>query len=404
MKKIFFIAIKDLKLRVRDFHAFILLLVMPLVLILVLGIVFKPMWTSTPFVVDMGVVDLDNGEFSKILINDVFGSADLKSMLNITLLDSEAEAKDRINQGKLAAVVILNKGFSDAITAGKSASIEVLADPEQSIKSGVVKSIVESYTLEVLKRRTMVETFLGTVAPYSSVNPIDLQKMIPEWLKEIENEKDIVLVKSSTEKKSTNEIPAMGYYAVGMAVMYLLFATNAGAETIFEERRLKTYDRIRTAPVHENVLFLGKLLGIFLVAFVQFLIIVLFTALFYKVSWGKSLPGIFILMVSSVLAFSGFSTLFASIAKNEEQIGSIGPALSMIFSFLGGGMMPIFLFPQWMTVASKFTPNRWALDGFLKLMESNASFAQVLPQCGVLVMMALVFFLIGTLRLKAKGV
>jgi ABC-2 type transport system permease protein len=325
-------------------------------------------------------------------------------MLNITLLDSEAEAKDRINQGKLAAVVILNRGFSDAIMAGESASIEVLADPEQPIRSGVVKSIVESYTLEVLKRRTMVETFLGTVAPYSSVNPMDLQKMIPEWLKEIENEKDIVLVKSSTEKKSTNEIPAMGYYAVGMAVMYLLFATNAGTETIFEERRLKTYDRIRTAPVPENVLFGGKLLGIFLVAFVQFLIIVLFTALFYGVSWGKSLSGIFILMVSSVLAFSGFSTLLASIAKSEEQIGNIGPALAMIFSFLGGGMWPAFLFPQWMNVVSRFTPNRWALDGFLKLMESNANFAQVLPQCGVLVMMALLFFLIGTLRLKARGV
>ncbi|MBP9019879.1 MAG: hypothetical protein KBG04_08700 [Bacteroidales bacterium] len=94
----------------------------------------------------------------------------------------------------------------------------------------------------------MVKTFLGLVAQYSSVKPIELQKMIPEWLKEIESEKDIVLVKSSSEKKSVNEIPAMGYYAVGMAVMYLLFATNSGAETIFEERKLKTYDRIRQLP------------------------------------------------------------------------------------------------------------------------------------------------------------
>ena len=83
----------------RDLHAFIILLVMPLVLILVLSIVFKPMWTSKPFVIDVGIVDFDNGKFSKILINDVFGSDDLKGMLNITFLDSEEEAKDRINQG-----------------------------------------------------------------------------------------------------------------------------------------------------------------------------------------------------------------------------------------------------------------------------------------------------------------
>lgn len=96
----------------RDLHAFIILLVMPLVLILVLSIVFKPMWTSKPFVIDVGIVDFDNGKFSKILIDDVFRSYDLKSMINITFLDSEEEAKDRINQRKHAASVILNNGFS----------------------------------------------------------------------------------------------------------------------------------------------------------------------------------------------------------------------------------------------------------------------------------------------------
>lgn len=48
MKKILFIALKDLKLRARDPSAFIILLILPLLLILVLGMVFKPMWTSAP--------------------------------------------------------------------------------------------------------------------------------------------------------------------------------------------------------------------------------------------------------------------------------------------------------------------------------------------------------------------
>jgi len=57
--KRFFRCYKRFKVKGKRFLCFILLLVMPLVLILVLGIVFKPMWTSTPFVIDMGVVDFD---------------------------------------------------------------------------------------------------------------------------------------------------------------------------------------------------------------------------------------------------------------------------------------------------------------------------------------------------------
>jgi len=37
----------------------------------------------------------------------------------------------------------------------------------------------------------------------------------------------------------------------------------------------------------------------------------------------------------------------------------------MILGFVGGSMWPIFIFPNWLNAISKFTPNRWAIDGFL---------------------------------------
>lgn len=403
MRKIFAIATKDLKIRSRDFYAFVMLLVMPLVLIFFLGIIFKPTWTSKPFIIDVGVVDFDRGEISKILIDDVFQSENLKEMINLSSLDSEEKAKSDINSGKLAAVVLIKSGFSKSVMNGENAKIEVIADPEQSIKGGVIKSIVESFTLEVLRRRTIVETAVKMFAPYSSINPQEIQSLVPKWLKEIENEEDLILISAATENKNAKSVPPMDYYAVGMAVMYLMFATNSGAETILEERRIKTQDRLKTIPTSDKILFLGKLFGIFVVAFLQFLIIVLFTTTVYRVNWGNSALGLLVLAICSALAFSGFSTLFASFARNESQIGNLGPALAMIFGFLGGGMWPIFTFPSWMNFISRFTPNRWAIDGFLKLMEGNVNLAQVLPQCGVLLLMSSVFFMFGTLRLHIKG-
>jgi len=61
MRKIFLIGIKDVKIRARDPSSFIMLLAMPLLLILVLGMVFQPLWTSTPFTIDIAVFDEDGG-------------------------------------------------------------------------------------------------------------------------------------------------------------------------------------------------------------------------------------------------------------------------------------------------------------------------------------------------------
>lgn len=404
MRKIFLIGIKDVKIRARDPYSFIMLLVMPLVLILVLGMVFQPLWTSTPFTIDIAVLDEDGGEFSKILLEEVFGSEQLKDMIKMKFMESEEEIINEINKGKISAGVIIGEKFSQAILKGENTQIKILADPEQTIKAGVVKNIVESFTLEVLKRRIILGTSIGILVTKNLVNPAEIQQLIPVWLSEIENMGELIQVDKKTEKKMTKNPLAMEYYAVGMGVMYLLFATNAGAETIFQERRNKTLERIKVAPVSEREILGGKLFGIFLIALLQFVMIVFFTAIFYRVNWGDSLLGIIIMILSSVLAFSGLSTLLASLTKSEEQIGNIGPALAMIFGFMGGGMWPAFAFPDWLNMVSKFTPNRWAIDGFLKLMYQGGGVVSIFPEVLVLLGMAALFFSLGVFRLRTKGV
>jgi len=406
MRKIFLIGIKDVKIRARDPSSFIMLLVMPLLLILVLGMVFQPLWTSTPFTIDIAVLDEDGGEFSKILLEEVFGSEQLKDIVKIKYAESEEEIINEVNKGKIAVGVIIGEEFSLAILTGEDTQIKILADPEQPIKAGVIKNIVEAFTLEVLKRRIILGTSMGILVAENLINPAEIQQLIPVWLLEIENMEELELIRmdKKTEKRMDKNPMAMEYYAVGMGVMYILFATNAGAETIFQERRNKTLERIKVAPVSEREILGGKLFGIFLIALLQFVMIVFFTRIFYRVNWGDSILGIIIMILSSVLAFSGLSTLLASLTKSEEQIGNIGPALAMIFGFLGGGMWPAFAFPDWLNMVSKFTPNRWAIDGFLKLMYQGGGVISILPEVLVLLGMATIFFSLGVFRLGTKGV
>ncbi|MGB9749343.1 MAG: ABC transporter permease [Caldisericia bacterium] len=112
MKKIFLIGFKDLKIRSRDFNAFIGILLMPLILIFILGLVFQPLWTSKPFIIDTAVVDLDNDYISDILIKEVLKSQELSKIVNLVFLNDENELRESISKGKYAAGIIINKDFT----------------------------------------------------------------------------------------------------------------------------------------------------------------------------------------------------------------------------------------------------------------------------------------------------
>jgi len=94
-----------------------------------------------------------------------------------------------------------------------------LADPEQSIKAGVIKNIVEAFTLEVLKRRIILGTSMGILVAKNLINPAEIQQLITVWLSEIENIEELIQIDKKTEKRMDKNPLAMEYYAVGMGVM-----------------------------------------------------------------------------------------------------------------------------------------------------------------------------------------
>ena len=70
--KFWHIAVKDLKVRVRDKSAFVVLLILPMVMIIILGTVFN--WAGSSFTANVALVDLDGGDMARRLTEDVFAS------------------------------------------------------------------------------------------------------------------------------------------------------------------------------------------------------------------------------------------------------------------------------------------------------------------------------------------
>jgi ABC-2 type transport system permease protein len=392
--KFWHIAVKDLKIRVRDKSAFVVLLILPMVMIIILGTVFN--WAGTSFTANATLVDLDGGDMAKRLTQDVFASPQLKDLLIVTSVATEAEARTLVEQGKTGAAVIIPVGFSSSVTAGTKASIIVLGNPETATQAGVIRNIVESFTSEVQRRQLAASIAIRTLQQSGTVPPQRMQEAVQSVLDEVSSSQQTGTVSLKTTTQEGIKVPrAIDYYAVGMALLYLIFTANTGTEGMLEEKRQHTLSRILTTPTSRTQVLLGKLTGIFALSALQFAMIIALTRLLYGVNWGASVPAVIVMATATVLAGAGLSTMIAALARTPEQAGEIGPAVALIYSLLGGSMWAVYNMPAWLNAVSRLTFTRWAIEGFTSLMVNGGGVSTIIRPAGVCLAMAAAFLFIS---------
>ncbi len=403
-RKALFIAAKDLSIRVRDRRAAVVLLVMPMVLIFILGLVFNPLWRGTAEIqrIPVVVVDQDQGEIARLLVEQVLGTGAIGRMLRVDHTGQPAAARDMVMRGRRAAGLVIPRGFSQAVMTGRPARLTLFTDPAQSIRAGIIHSIVNRFGAEVVKRQVAITVAAETLIIERIMVPSRVGAAIPGWLKDVEQFTGRQAVAIAEERGSGPRFPAaIDYYAVGMGVMYLLFGVSMASQSILVERREGTLARLRTTPTESADIVGGKLLATFLTGLAQFSLLVLFTRIFYGVQWGS--PLLLIMMIgATALAAAGLGTFLAALARTPEVVESLAPAIILPMSFLGGAMFPIYVMPPWLEHVSRLTFNRWAMDGFLAIMAGAETPAAIWQPLLALFAMSLVFLTVGTWRLRFR--
>ena len=153
-------------------------------------------------------------------------------------------------------------------------------------------------------------------------------------------------------------------------------------------------------PTHKSIFLLGTITGQVLMALVQMLLLIGFGMLVLKLNWGQSPAGLALMMVSSALAAAALGTTLGTFVKTEGQANGLSIMLGMVMALLGGCWYPIELFPPLSRTPSKILPTNWAMQGMLNLVQRGQGLEGILPDAGVLLGFAVVFFAIGVLRFR----
>jgi ABC-2 type transport system permease protein len=180
-----------------------------------------------------------------------------------------------------------------------------------------------------------------------------------------------------------------------------VFIPLFGISALFAyERQQGTLRRLLTTPANKATFLLGTITGQVAMALVQMLLLVGFGIVVMKLNWGREPLALFVILSTSSLAAAAFGTTLGTFVKTEGQAGGLSTMFGMVFALMGGCWYPLELFPPAIQNAVKVLPTRWAMQGMLDLVLRGGGLRDILPEAGVLLLFAAIFFSVGVWRFR----
>lgn len=318
--------------------------------------------------------------------------------------DDEDKMRNLVKDTKLSVGVIIPDNFSEKLKVREQVVIEILKSERNS-----------SYFLEELIEKVAGRISIDALAANFTVEKVSERRMVLEE-EVLEEEKEriweeafvkadaffepapsigIEYVVLSVEKRDENIPMGVEASSPGFAVMFVMMGVCFAGVAMVQERHNKTLARLLTTSTEKFFIISGKMLGFFLVGFIQFMILILFGQLVLKVNWGNLPLGVLLLVVSYVLSVTGLGTLLSVVVRTSAQAGAFAVLISIVTSMFGGAWWPIEIVPKFMQNIARFTPQYWAINGFNKIITRGFGITEILPNFYVLLAISAISLLLA---------
>lgn len=423
MKKVLFMALKDIKLLVRDRQSFFMALFFPILYAGFFGTIlsgFVGGEGTRPITVLL--VDLDRTPESRRFVEQLSAAPELE-----IVEDELSAAREKVRTGRNAAYIALPAGFGEAsasLFSGKPPTIQIGADPKRQAESGMLKGILMKYAAENQmlayqdpgeRKRQLAQAREMTASASPDIRD-SLERMFAEL--------DTLLAASDEAATEGSEgrgpfeglyplelesVPVMveskgprNYHDItfpqGIIWGIMVSAAGFGISLVLERRR-GTLLRQQAAPINRAQILGGKALACFLTTLLLAAGVLLLGVVVFGLR--PQSPGLLLLAVlSTALCFVGLMMLFSVLGKTEQSAGAIGWIALMLMAMLGGGMLPLFMMPGWLLTVSHVSPVKWSILAMEGAIWRGFSPGEMILPCAILAGFGALGFGIGVSALR----
>lgn len=396
MKKILAIAWKDARVRFGSSSELLFFIILPIVFTFLLaggtpsGNEDRRIWLL--------VVDEGNSAISQQVIAELENSTAIRPEVT-----TREKAQSQFDERQTSAVFIIPAGLDIESLQNGSAEVELLQQPNNLDATVARRAILTairrvsssiSAAQNAVKQRETLKPFISNDEKQayfeSSLETAQsIQKNAPER---------VAVVESLTEDQV--EYDPRANSSAGQLITWVFIPLFAISALFAYERQQGTLRRLLTTPANKATFLLGTISGQVAMAFVQMLLLVGFGILVMKLNWGREPLALFLILFASALAAAAFGTTMGTFIKTEGQASGLSVMFGMVFALMGGCWYPLESFPPAIQNAVKVLPTTWAMQGMLDLVLRGGGLPNVLPEVGVLLGFAVIFFSVGVWRFR----
>ncbi|HHN74016.1 MAG TPA: ABC transporter permease, partial [Acidobacteria bacterium] len=357
------------------------------------------------------IADEDATFLSGMLVGS-FSQEALGDFFRVENVDA-AEGQLRIERGKASALLVIPRGFGQALIDRRPTRLKLVKNPAQRILPEIAEQTLEiladgAYYLQEIFADPLDMIRRAQARSGADISDRDVASVAISVRHAIDGagrylfppalEVNVTHPASSSSDSGPDRMTSIGLlFLPGMVFMGLFFTSQSLSEEIWLEREHGTLARLAIAPSSLLAVLSGKLIAAFVV------LGLLAAGALGGGSLLFDLPAARIPLAAAWSALAGTALvalllllqLFAPNARAGSVLTSlIGFPLLMV----GGSFFPLDTMPSFLATIGRLTPNGWALTRLMELLRSEAGPVEILPPAAILLASILVLLFVARRR------
>ncbi len=347
---------KEVQLLLKEKGTFFWLFLLPILFIVMFASIFGNIGGKD---IAIQYFDQDKTQASEQFLNTIksIKGFELKADADLTL----DEQLQKIKDGKQSSLLVIPKGFEDALKSGSAKADldlyhDATADQEVAPIQAVLQNIATNYR----------EGKLNSTLKALGKTEAEVQQILTPPV----NINDI--------KENASKLDMVSQVVPGYTVMFVFFIMISMVRSFIKEKESGMLARLRCTPLKPLSYLIGEWISFILIALIQCTVLLAFGHFVYDLHLGDVFA-VALIVLSLAICGTGIGLALSVWVQSENQ----GIAFTQIFTMggaiVGGLWFPFDLLPDAVQIVGRFTPQYWAQHGLQDVMIRNAHLADVWP-------------------------
>ncbi|MGJ8583344.1 MAG: ABC transporter permease [Marinosulfonomonas sp.] len=282
---------------------------------------------------------------------------------------SEQAVTDLVQSGVVDAGIVIQHDLHDITQP----PILIVTDPANSVAgnflSGSLERSLAGQLPLVALQRDMKRTkdIIGTFTADQDARVAAAKTSTPTTAPQA----GLVTVKEL--ETGQGDVSLVTYYAGAIAFMFLLFSASHGAAMGSETEEAALVERLTIGGANVVRLTAGALLFLVIQGILQASVIFIGAHLVYDLGVGRNVLGFAAVVFVFALTAATLTMAINGLCATRKQALTVSSFVILIWSAVGGSMVPRFLMPTWLQDLGWLTPNTWAVEAYLQTVWRGAS-------------------------------